>query len=66
MIELCYVSSANDKYTAKELVPLLQQARSFNESQGISGLLLYDGIGTFIQALEGEETPVKALYTRDL
>lgn len=64
MIELCYVSSANDKFTAKELIPLLQQARQFNENSGISGLLLYDGIGTFIQALEGEEAPVRALFDK--
>ena len=64
MIELCYVSSANDKYTAKELIPLLQKARQFNDSQGISGLLLYDGVGTFIQALEGEEAPVRSLFDK--
>lgn len=64
MIELCYVSSANDRYSDQVLVELLSKARTNNRQADVTGLLLYDGIGTFIQALEGEEKVVKSLFDR--
>lgn len=62
MIELCYVSSANEKYKPTDLVQLLTQARAKNQRLGITGLLLYDGTGTFIQALEGDKEIIEPLF----
>ncbi len=64
MIEICYVSSASQRFDTKELTQLLTQAREKNERLGVTGLLLYDGVGTFIQALEGEKDIVEPLYNR--
>lgn len=62
MIELCYVSSAHERYKSKDLVQLLSQARAKNQRLGITGLLLYDGTGTFIQALEGDKKIIEQLF----
>ncbi|WAC44537.1 BLUF domain-containing protein [Pseudomonas sp. SL4(2022)] len=62
MIELCYVSSANERYKSKDLVQLLTQVRAKNQRLGITGLLLYDGTGTFIQALEGDNKIIESLF----
>lgn len=64
MIELVYVSKAVKRMKDDELTQLLQAARSFNSQHGITGLLLYDGYGTFIQVLEGDEIAVKTLYQK--
>lgn len=64
MIELVYVSRAQKHYSEAQLVTLLEQARRNNISQNITGLLLYDNKGTFIQALEGQAEKVDALFER--
>lgn len=64
MIELVYVSRANSHFTEPELVQLLEQARQNNTNSGITGLLLYDNKGTFIQALEGEQQHIEALFEK--
>lgn len=64
MFEICYVSSANEKYKTPALVQLLSQARANNETNDITGLLLYDGAGTFVQALEGDKKKVEALFSK--
>lgn len=64
MIELVYVSRAHAKFTEPELVDLLTKARESNTKLGITGLLLYDGNGTFIQALEGEEEHIEHLFSK--
>lgn len=65
-IELVYVSKAVNRMGQEELTELLRLARAFNEQHQITGLLLYDGYGTFIQALEGDESDVEALYEKIL
>jgi hypothetical protein len=62
MIEMIYVSKASNRFTEKELNELLATARTNNTKTGLTGLLLYDGQGTFIQVLEGEESTIEALY----
>lgn len=62
MIELVYMSQAKHIFKESELDKLLALARRNNEERGITGLLLYDGVGTFLQALEGEEEAVNALF----
>lgn len=64
MIELVYVSRAAFRFEQKQLEELLTHARLFNETQDITGLLLYDGYGTFIQALEGPDDHVDALFKK--
>lgn len=64
MLEVCYISSANRKYKKRDLVRLLRQARVNNEKNDITGLLLYDGIGTFLQTFEGDEESVEALFAK--
>ena len=64
MIELVYVSRANSHYGQAELIQLLEQARDNNAHNGITGLLLYDNKGTFIQALEGDEQQIDALFKK--
>ena len=58
---LIYLSRATQPFSDANLLDLLTQARSYNASQDISGLLVY-GNGQFLQVLEGEEAPVRALY----
>lgn len=58
---LVYSSRAVTPFTGAELLELLQQARAKNARLGITGLLLYKK-GEFMQALEGAEGPVLALY----
>lgn len=64
MISLCYVSSANKRFDNDELVNLLHSCHENNSQQNITGLLLYNGQGTFIQTLEGEENTVVPLYEK--
>lgn len=45
------------------MVELLSKARQNNEQLGVTGLLLYDGVGTFIQALEGDKDKVENLFS---
>ena len=61
MIQLSYLSAARDPMSAEDLLALLEQCLANNPRRGITGLLLY-GNGTFLQALEGEETVIDTLY----
>lgn len=61
MFYLVYVSSAVRNFSRVELVALLAKSRENNARRGITGMLLYKD-GNFMQALEGEETAVRALY----
>lgn len=63
MIQLSYLSAATHPMSAEQLLALLQQCLRHNPGNGITGLLLY-GNGTFLQALEGEEDVVTALYEK--
>lgn len=67
MIHLIYVSSANSEMSEDDLLQLLEECRSRNLKQHVTGMLLYIG-GNFIQVLEGEEKDVEEIYdsiTRD-
>jgi hypothetical protein len=61
VIELMYVSKSLERLDNQQLEQLLFTCRKNNTLQDITGLLLYDGFGTFIQCLEGEEDKVDAL-----
>lgn len=66
MIELIYVSKATKRFQSDELNVMLEQFRRFNQASELTGLLLYDGRGTFIQTLEGREEVVRELYKKIL
>jgi hypothetical protein len=63
MFSLVYVSSATLPFSMAELLDLLARCRENNARLGVTGMLLYKD-GNFMQALEGEETTVRALYAR--
>jgi hypothetical protein len=60
---LVYVSAAGTWFSAQELRELLARSRAHNEREGITGMLLYKN-GNFMQALEGDESLVRALHSR--
>lgn len=64
LIEICYVSRARVRFAQDDLLALLETARNNNSKQHISGLLLYDDFGTFIQAIEGKRSRIEALYAK--
>lgn len=63
LISLTYVSSEARPMTDDDLMAILNTARNFNSTKNITGLLLYRK-GYFIQALEGEEADVTALFEK--
>jgi hypothetical protein len=62
LYHLIYESQVTRPFSKPELVNLLQQARQFNEANGITGLLLYTPDGRFLQVLEGSVEAVHNLY----
>ena len=64
MIELIYVSRAVHRLNTAQLTTLLKIARANNTRAQITGMLLYDGFGTFLQALEGPAEAVDALFEK--
>ena len=64
LYQICYVSSANEKFQQTELLEPLNQARQYNKNNNVTGLLLYDGVGTFLQTLEGEKNDVESLFSK--
>ncbi|RYZ85777.1 MAG: BLUF domain-containing protein [Proteobacteria bacterium] len=63
MIYLMYTSVATKPFSEDELTELLTQSKANNQSQGITGLLLYRE-GLFMQLLEGPEEAVHDCYRR--
>lgn len=63
MIEISYISTTTEPVSTDRLLALLQQSLTNNARAGVTGLLLY-GNATFLQALEGEEKDVDALFGR--
>ncbi len=61
--QLLYISAAIEEFTESDLEELLQLARKNNESMNVTGMLLFHE-GSFIQALEGEQKAVEALYDK--
>jgi hypothetical protein len=63
MIQIAYISTATEPMTTEQLVALLEQSFKNNTACGVTGMILY-GNATFLQALEGEERVVDALYEK--
>jgi hypothetical protein len=63
LISLIYLSAATVPFSALELRELLTKSRENNSKLHITGMLLFKD-GNFLQALEGEEKKVLALYEK--
>ena len=63
LILLAYSSVATRHFDRDSLVQLLTLARNFNESHGLTGMLLYVD-ESFFQILEGDPDELHALYER--
>lgn len=61
--EIVYISRAICLFSDNELKSLLTEARSFNESAHITGMLLYKD-QSFLQLLEGSEEVLRPLFER--
>jgi len=62
MINLSYVSCAKERFSDEQLSDLLKKCHQYNSQHNITGLLLYNGAGTFLQALEGDPKVIDKLY----
>jgi len=63
LISLAYVSASSRDITEEDIAQILESSRRNNKQDNITGMLLYRS-GYFIQALEGEEKKVIALYNK--
>jgi hypothetical protein len=61
MLSVVYVSTATAPFSDEHLVALLEKSRTNNTRLELTGLLLYKD-GQFMQALEGPDDAVQALY----
>lgn len=60
---IIYVSCETVSFSGEDLKKLLETSRKNNKQLNITGMLLY-AEGNFIQVIEGEESAIKALYTK--
>ena len=63
LVELSYLSEAVSDMTFLGLMRLLESARAFNQTNGITGILLYDN-QQFGQIIEGELASVMKAWKR--
>ncbi len=63
LISLAYVSIETRPMSKQDIMDILNTARTHNAELNITGMLLYRD-GYFIQALEGDEQDVIALYEK--
>jgi hypothetical protein len=61
LLSIVYVSAAVAPFSEAELATLLAQSRENNAAAGLTGMLLYRD-GQFMQALEGDDEAVRAIY----
>lgn len=60
---LAYVSRASLDLTERDLLDILRSARNRNALEGITGLLVFNGV-RFLQIVEGSEEAIDALVSR--
>ena len=63
LFQIVYVSTASEDFSREALLILLKESVERNRRAGITGLLLYKD-GSFMQAIEGDEAAVIALFSR--
>lgn len=61
--QLVYASSAVDPLGPDDLVQIVRASRRNNAADGVTGVLAYHG-GNIMQAIEGPEPAVDALFSR--
>lgn len=71
LYHVIYISKAVTSLSGEALSHLLQQSRRWNESVGITGMLLYierhmmsQITGRFMQVIEGDESNIKPLFEK--
>ena len=62
--QLIYYSTATTLLCEEQLAGIVKQARAFNGSHAITGILFYAGEQQLLQVLEGEDNAVQELYGR--
>ncbi len=60
---LAYVSTASHEPSESDLLGLAYGAQRFNESAGVTGLLIFDR-GEFLQVIEGPESAIAEVFER--
>lgn len=60
---IIYMSAASTSLTAGDIEDIWEKSKANNDSNDITGLLLY-GRNVFMQCLEGPESNLRALYTK--
>lgn len=63
LYEFLYCSQLAESQTPSAVAQILARARPYNAANGITGLLVFDGL-RFFQHLEGPAAPVEALMGR--
>lgn len=63
MYRTIYLSAASHMFSTEDLNAILSVSRRNNQSDGISGLLLYHE-GSILQVLEGDQSRVDACFER--
>jgi hypothetical protein len=63
LYQVVYASTAVESFDRPALIDMLKHSVQRNKRAGVTGLLLFKD-GCFMQALEGEEEVVKALYAK--
>jgi hypothetical protein len=63
MLEIVYASVAVESFAEAQLATMLGRARINNTRLAVTGMLVHDR-GTFLQVLEGEATPTRALFEK--
>ena len=63
LTQLIYISRAVGPQTTTVTTQILETARAFNKSHGLTGVLC-QGKGLYVQVLEGERSVVNSLYRR--
>ena len=63
MFHIVYVSTATRHFGEADAAAVLQDARAFNDSRGVTGLLVHTA-GHFLQVLEGEQDAVELAFAR--
>ena len=63
MFQFIYASTEKQEFAAADLKKLLLRARLRNHESNVTGILVYHECN-FLQALEGDETAVRTIYSR--
>jgi hypothetical protein len=63
ILQITYVSKASIEFGTSDLVKLLIDARNFNQSNEITGILIFEN-NRFLQVIEGMAETIESLYQK--